>query len=201
MKSPLMYQMIENSGGETAIYNCLSFLFERDELPLEFVKIMTSYATGCYDETGRLENREFCENLLFFAASWLSDYAKEKHIPLVAKYLTKDDVNLLEIRKCLLAGGCVDLKTERDGKHYITITKMDDTYIYAFDSYYKPVGAFKPHLGVEVVNDKPFHYNRKILIEKFISEKPTEYTLGIENYREAILFYRNDAILEREFVD
>ena len=201
MKSPLMYQMIENSGGETAIYNCLSFLFERDELPLEFVKIRTSYATGCYDETGRLENREFCENLLFFAASWLSDYAKEKHIPLVAKYLTKDDVNLLEIRKCLLAGGCVDLKTERDGKHYITITKMDDTYIYAFDSYYKPVGAFKPHLGVEVVNDKPFHYNRKILIEKFISEKPTEYTLGIENYREAILFYRNDAILEREFVD
>ena len=201
MKSPLMYQMIENSGGETAVYNCLSFLFEREEMPLEYVKIMTSYATGCYDETGRLENREFCENLLFFAASWISDYAKEKHIPLVAKYLTKYDVNLLEIRKCLLAGGCVDLKTEREGKHYITITKMDNRYIYAFDPYYKPVGAYKPQLGVEVVNDKPFHYNRKILIEKFISEKPTEYTLGIENYREAILFYRNDAILEREFVD
>lgn len=201
MKSPLMYQMIENSGGETTVYNCLSYLFDREEMPLEFVKIMTSYATGCYDEMGRLENREFCENLLFFTASWLADYAKEKHIPLVAKYLTKDDVNLLQIRKCLLAGGCVDLKTERNGKHYITITKMDDTYIYAFDPYYKPVGAYKSQLGVEVVNDKPFIYNRKILIEKFISEKPTEYTLGIENYREAILFNRNDIILEREFVD
>lgn len=201
MKSPLMYQMIENSGGETAVYNCLSYLFDREEMPLEFVKIMTSYATGCYDEFGRLENREFCENLLFFTASWLVDYAKEKHIPLVAKYLTKDDVNLLEIRRCLLAGGCVDLKTERNGKHYITITKMDDTYIYAFDPYYKPIGSFKPQLGVEVVNDKPFEYNRKILIEKFISEKPTEYTLGIENFREAILFNRNDIILEREFVD
>ena len=201
MKSPLMYQMIENSGGETAVYNCLSYLFDREEMPLEFVKIMTSYATGCYDEYGRLENREFCENLLFFTASWLVDYAKEKNIPLVAKYLTKDDVNLLQIRKCLLVGGCIDLKTERNGKHYITITNMDDTYIYAFDPYYKPVGAFKPSSGVEVVNDKPFSYNRKILIEKFISEKPLEYTLGVENYREAILFYRNDIIKEREFVD
>ena len=73
-------------------------------------------------------------------------------------------------------------------------------YIYAFDPYYKAAGAFAPVLGVEVVNDKPFIYNRKILIEKFISEKPLEYTLGIEKFREAILFYRTDSILEREFV-
>ena len=200
MKSPLMYQLTESNAGETTIYNCISYLFDREEMPLEFVKIMSAYSVGCYDDLGRLENKTFCENLLFFTASWLSDYAKEKRIPLVAKYITKDDVNLLEIRKCLLAGGCVDLKTERKGKHYITITKMDDMYIYAFDPYYKAAGAFAPVLGVEVVNDKPFIYNRKILIEKFISEKPLEYTLGIEKFREAILFYRTDSILEREFV-
>ena len=78
---------------------------------------------------------------------------------------------------------------------------MDDLYIYAFDPYYKDVGSFKSSLGVEVVNDEPFCYNRKILIEKFISEKSLEYTLGNENYREAILFFRNDVIPEREFVD
>ena len=200
MKSPLMYQLSEYNAGETAIFNCLSFLFDRNEMPLEFIKIMSSYSVGCYDDSGMLENGAFCDNLLFFAASWLEDYAKEKNIPLVAKYITADDVNLLEIRKCLLAGGCVDLKTEKNGKHYITITKMDDRYIYAFDPYYKPVGEFKPAAGVEVVNDKPFLYNRKILIERFISEKSLEYTLGIEKYREAILFYRRDSIKEREFV-
>ena len=196
-----MYQLSENNAGETTIYNCLSYLFNRDEMPLEFIKIMTSYSVGCYNDDGTLENGAFCENLLFFAASWLEDYAKEKRIPLVAKYITHDDVNLLEIRKCLLAGGCVDLKTERDGKHYITLTKMDDMYIYAFDPYYKSVGSFKHSSGVEVVNDKPFMYNRKILIEKFISEKPLEFTLGVEKYREAILFYRRDSMLEREFVE
>lgn len=200
MKSPLMYQLSECNAGETAVFNCLSFLFDRSEMPLEFIKIMSSYSVGCYDDSGALENGAFCDNLLFFAASWLEDYAKEKNIPLIAKYISADDVNLLEIRKCLLAGGCVDLKTEKDGKHYITITKMDDRYIYAFDPYYKSVGEFKPAVGVEIVNDKPFLYNRKILIERFVSEKPLEFTLGIEKYREAILFYRKDSIKEREFV-
>lgn len=200
MKSPLMYQLTEKSGGEVAVYNSMAFLFDREEMPLEFLKIMKSFAISCYDESGELENNAFNENLMFFAASWISDYAKEKNIPLVAKYLTKDDVNLLEIRKCLLAGGCVDLKVSRNGKHFITLTKMDDLYIYAFDPFYKP-SILRPTTGVEIVNDKPFYYNRKILIEKFISEKASEFSIGPEGVREAVLFYRNDIIPEREFVD
>lgn len=200
MKSPLMYQLAEKNSGEVAVFNCISFLFDREEMPLEFLKIMGSYGISCYDEDGLPGDATFCDNLLFFVSSWISDYAKEKRIPLVAKYLTKEDVNLLEIRKCLLVGGCVDLKTNRNGKHYIAITKMDDEYIYAFDSFYKPE-IIKPASGVEVVNDKPFKYNRRIRIEKFISEKATEFSLGPENIREAVLFYRNDIIPEREFVD
>ncbi len=200
MKSPLLYQVTEKTGGEVAVYNCLSFLFDREEMPLEFLKIMKSFAIGCYSEDGLVENNAFCDNMLFFAASWVSDYAKEKNIPLVAKFLSKDEVNLLEIRKCLLVGGCVDLKVSRNGSHYITLTKMDDEYIYAFDPYYKP-SILRPGPGVEIVSDKPFHYNRKILIEKFISEKSAEFTLGPEISREAVLFYRNDIIPEREFVD
>ena len=200
MKSPLMYQLTEKSGGEVAVYNCLSFLFDREEMPLEFLKIMKSFAIGCYDELGNVEDNAFYDNLLFFSASWISDYAKEKNIPLFANYLAKEDVNLLEIRKCLLAGGCVDLKVSRGGKHYITLTKMDDEYIYAFDPFYKP-SILRPATGVEIVNDKPFYFNRKILIEKFISDKASEFSLGPESSREAVLFYRNDIIPEREFVD
>ncbi len=201
MKSPLTYQLIENSGGEIAIFNCLSYLFDREEMPLEFIKIMSSYSLGCYDEFGLPNNAEFCDNLLFFASSWINDYAEDRHIPLTAKYLTDFEVNLLEIRKCLLAGGCVDLKTQFEGKRYITITNMDDEFIYVFDPFYKTSSSFNPKLGVEVVLDKPFNYNRKIKIEQFISEKPSEYSLGIEKYREAVMFYRTDLVKEREFVD
>ena len=200
MKSPLMYQLTDKSAGEVSVFNSISFLFDREEMPLEFLRIMGSYAVSCYDSDGYPTNAEFCNNLLFFVSSWINDYAKEKHIPLFLKYLTKDDVNLLEIRKCLLAGGCVDLKTYKNGKHYVTITKMDDEYIYAFDPFYKSE-IIRSVNGIEVINNEPFNYNRRILIERFISEKLGEFTLGPEEHREAVLFFRNDIIPQREFVD
>lgn len=199
MKSPLNYQITENQSGGLTVFNCVSFLFDRDEMPLEFLRIMASYSLGCYDEFGNLAKPEFYENLLFFASSWLNDYAKDKRIPLKTKYLTRDDVNLLEIRKCLLAGGCVALKTFRRGTHYVTVTGMDNDEMFIFDPYFRPEGTFKDSSGIKIIMDKPFYYNRKIKIEKFISEQKSELVLGSVPEREAVLFFRNNAVLEREF--
>ena len=198
MKSPLMYQMSEISCGEITIFNCVSYLFEREEMPLEFLKIMSSYASSCYTKIGELENGEFCNNLMFFTARWINGYAHERKIPLIAKHLKNSEVNLLEIRKCLLNGGCVSLKTGFKGKRYISIMKMDDVFIYAFDPYYKEKFD-KQNLEVDIVLNKPFEYNRKIKIEKFISEVSDEYSLGAVREREAVLFSRDDAMLQREF--
>lgn len=201
MKSPLMYQITEEACGAVAILNCISFLFDREEMPLEFLNIMSSYAVGCYDDEGNLSNKDFYENIMFFATSWLKDYAKEKHIHLKAKHLVGADVNLLKIRNCLLNNGCVDLKTNRRGKaHYITITQMDNEFMYVFDPYFKPASAYGDNDNIEVILDKPFYYNRKVKIEHFIREIKSELTLGVEQSREAILFYRDNAILQREFV-
>lgn len=200
MKSPLMYQMTEDTCGGVAIFNCVSFLFDRDEMPLEFLNIMASYSVGCYDDDGELSNKDFYENILFFASSWLKDYAKEKHIHLKAVRLLGERVNLLRIRNCLLNGGCVDLKTTRRGKtHYVVITHMDDDYMYIFDPYFKPLNAYDGNENIEVILDKPFYYNRKVKIEHFIRETRAEYTLGNEETREAVLFYRDNAVLQREF--
>lgn len=199
MKSPLMYQQIEQSSGGITVLNCVSFLFDREEMPLEFFKIMASYSISCFDSEGNLTNSDFYDNLLLFASSWINKYAKEKHIPLSAKYLSGDNVNLLEIKKCLIAGGCVDLKTYRRGNHFVTITKMDDEFIYIFDPYFREDGAYKQDSGIEIISNKPFYYNRKVRIEKFISEQKTELVLGATRSREAVLFYRNDAVLQREF--
>lgn len=200
MKSPLMYQLTENTCGEVAAFNCVSYLFDREAMPLELLQILASYTIGCLDEEGRLSNREFCDNFMYFISSWIAGFAKEKHIPLKAKYLTGEDVNLLTIRHCLLSGGCVELKTTRRGKHFVTITGMDDEDMFIFDPYFKPNGSYKPQQGIEIVNDKPFEYNRKVKIEKFIQEQSVELVLGKREFREAILFYKDDAILQREFV-
>lgn len=195
-----MYQLTEDTCGGVAIFNCVSFLFDRDEMPLEFLNIMASYSIGCYDDDGELTNKDLYENIMFFATSWLKNYANEKHIHLKAIHLSGEKVNLLRIRNCLLNGGCVDLKTTRRGKpHYITITHMDDEDMYIFDSYFKPMTAYEDDENVEVVLDKPFYYNRKVKIEHFIRETKSEYTLGGEEGREAVLFYRDNAILQRVF--
>lgn len=198
MKNPLIYQLTEQSCGETAIFNCMSFLFEREEMPTPFLKIMSSYALGCYDDLGLPTNKDFCDNILYFAASWIKDFAKERHIPLAAKYLAKDDVNLLEIRNCLNAGGCVCLKTHDEGAHFVTVTGMDSEYMYIFDPYFEAdFGGFNRY---EVVNNAPFSHNRQVRIEHFISSKRQKLCLGAEGDREVVLFYKNNAILQREFV-
>ena len=169
-------------------------------MPLEFLNILASYSVSCYDDDGNLANKEFCDNFMFFVSSWIADYAKEKHIPLSSRYLSGEDVNLLTIRKCLLVGGCVDLKTTRRGRHFVTITSMDDEYMYIFDPYFRPDESYRPQTGIEVVLDRPFEYNRKVKIEKFIQEHKTELSLGEKSEREAIFFYNNNAVLQREFV-
>ncbi len=200
MKSPLMYQLTETTCGDVAIYNCISYLFDREAMPLELLHILGSYTIGCLDDEGNLSNKEFCDNFMYFISSWIKGFAKEKHIPLKAEYLTRDDVNLLTIRHCLLEGGCIALKTMRRGRHYVTITGMDDEDMFIFDPYFKAEGSYRPEQGIEVVNDKPFQYNRKVKIEVFIQEHKKELVLGERLSREAILFYKDDAILQREFV-
>lgn len=199
MRSPLMYQQIENSSGGITILNCVSFLFDREEMPLEFLKIMSTYSLACFDDQGKLEKSDFYDNILLFASSWLNKYGKGKHIPLTAKYLKGEDVNLLEIKKCLISGGCVDLKTYRHGVHHVMITKMDEENIYIFDPYFRADGAFKKDSGVEIVSNKPFYYNRKVRLERFIQNQKIELALGSVDSREAVLFFRNDATMQREF--
>lgn len=200
MKNPLMYQMTEESCGIEAVFNCLNYLFEREEMPTEFLKLMSSFAVSCYDDMGLPTNKEFCDSLLFFTASWVHDFAKEKHIPLATKYLQGEDVNLLEIRKCLNAGGCVDLKTYREGTHYVTIVNMDSDFMYIFDPYFQPHKKANPQTGIDVMNNVNLPYNRRVKIENFISETKSELCLGPEEDREAVLFYRNNAMMQREFV-
>lgn len=200
MRNPLMYQMTEESCGVEAVFNCIIYLFDREEMPTEFIKLMATYGLSCLDEIGLPTNKDFCDSLLYFTSSWIRDFAKEKHIPLKSRYLQGEEVNLLEIRKCLNAGGCVDLKTYRDGVHYVTIVNMDSEFMYIFDPYFQPHKSKSGQAGIDIINNPNLPYNRRVKIENFILEIKSELCLGEVDDREAVFIYRNNAILQREFV-
>ena len=199
MKNPLNYQVLENDAGGTSLLNCLSYLFEREEMPLELVKIINSYAASCYDAAGNIAANEFSNQFMYYIASWVKAYAKEKQIPLRAIYLHGDNVDLLKIRKCLMAGGCVQFKAYKQTKHYVCITKMDEDEIFIFDPYYRENGYYRQAAAITVVDSEPFEFNRRVRLSHFVSENKAELVLGPENEREAILFIRDDAMLQREF--
>lgn len=199
MKNPLMYQQTECDCGEIAIKNALSILYEREEMPLELVHILSSYSRGCYGEDGELLDNSFSKNILFFVASWVKDYANEKHISLTSKFLRNDEVDFQTIKRVLGVGGVVVLKTFKRGTHFVTITSTSEDEVCIFDPLYMDSENSFAGVGVEVVNDKPFEYNRKIKIEEFQKENKTGLCLGAEESREALVLIRENAILQREF--
>lgn len=196
MKTPLIYQQTEYDCGEVAIKNALSCLYEREEMPLELVYILSSYSVACYGEDGELLDNSFSKNILFFVASWIRDYAKEKHISLSSKYLAKSEVNLLTIKKSILSGGVLVFKAIKRKPHFITITGIDDEFVYIFDPMYSENLNLS---NIVIVEDRPFKYNRKITISEFVKDKRNGLTLGVEANREALVLIRNNAILQREF--
>ena len=96
-----------------------------------------------------------------------------------------------------MAGGCVNLKTHRDGEvHYVMVSGMDKENMYIFDPYYKEESN---NNFIKIENANPLKYNRIVKIEYFISDDKKELALGPEDEREAVYFCRNDEVLEREF--
>ena len=200
MKSPLRYQITDFDCGSVSLINCLTYLFEREEVPAELVRIITTFSLECYNEKGMLENNAYTKQLNYVVSKWVSEFARQKMIPLKSLYLTGEKIGLSMIVGCLKREGCVNVKTYRDGyEHYVMLTDIDDDYVYMFDPYYCYASEYRNNPNVDVIVDMPFNYNRKVKLEHFLSEKKQDYMFGPVRDREIIWFERNDAVLEREF--
>ena len=52
MKTPLRFQVTEYDCGTVSLYNVISYLFEREEIPAQLLKTIHKYTLDCYDENG-----------------------------------------------------------------------------------------------------------------------------------------------------
>ena len=91
MKTPLRYQITEYDCGSVSLVNCITYLFERNEIPAELIKVISTFTLDCYDEKGRLGAGGTIREMIYFISRWIDEFSEQKSIPLDAKYLKGRD--------------------------------------------------------------------------------------------------------------
>lgn len=190
MKTPLRYQITEFDCGSVSLLNCITYLYERDEIPAELIKAINIYTLDCYDEFGNIGQKGTSRDAVKYITSWLVKFSETKDFGIKCKYLEKDEVDLKQIKNCLKHSGCVNVRSFLDGEHYLTITDIDQDYVYFFDPYYENTVAEEDKGIVEIISENPFKYNRKVKLDRFLSKKKLNYALGPIKYRECVLINR-----------
>lgn len=178
MKTPLRYQITEFDCGSVSLVNCITYLFEREHIPAELIKAINTYTLDCYDEHGNLGQKGTSREAVKFLTRWICDFARTKDFHLRCEYLDGKSVTLKKIEDCVKAGGCVNLRTYQEVEHYVTVTNVDDKFVYLFDPYFNPASEYEnnPHITADF--DHPTQYNRIVDKKYFDSTKEDEFCLG-----------------------
>ena len=178
MKTPLRYQITEFDCGSVSLVNCITYLFEREHIPAELIKAINTYTLDCYDEHGNLGQKGTSREAVKFLTRWICDFARTKDFHLRCEYLDGKSVTLKKIEDCVKAGGCVNLRTYQEVEHYVTVTNVDDKFVYLFDPYFNPASEYEnsPHITADF--DHPTQYNR--IVDKNISTPPKKMNFALD---------------------
>lgn len=190
MKIPLRFQITEFDCGTLALQNAISFLYERETIPADLIRAVSTYTLDCYGEDGKLGDGGTSKEAMNLMTTWIEGYAKRNLFDIHCERYTDKDVTLSLIRICLAKKGVVLIRTYQVGEHYAIVTHIDDEYVYIWDSYYLDEDYYDPDNKVTIIFDKPFDYNRKVALDRFVSEIKKDFALGPIENRECVLFSR-----------
>lgn len=188
MKTPLRFQITEYDCGATSLINALTYLFEREEILPDLIKEIHTVTLDEFDnDGGQGGTSRYAINLL---THWFNSYAIAKNLSLKCERLVGTQVNLDKMRSCVKNKGVVLVRLFQTSEHYVILTDIDDTYVYLFDPYYLDEKYYDVDKMVEIIFDKPFKYNRRVSIERFLSEGKKDFSLGRIGSRECVLMER-----------
>ncbi|MCM1364465.1 MAG: peptidase C39 [Faecalibacterium sp.] len=193
MKIPLHYQITEYDCAPTSIFNALSVLFEREEIPPEIIKMIMAFSLDRHGKDGMPGKGGTSCRAMKDLTDQLNKYSKESTFPLKCTYLEKDDVFLeseSKINVAVKSGSVAVLRLYFDVWHYVLLTEINETSAYIFDPYYKDKSFQQTDI---ILDDKHiFKYNRIVPLEYFSSESIEIYALGEMTKREAVIFSRTN---------
>lgn len=188
MKVPLRYQNTEYDCGTTSFVNALAYLFDREEIPVELIKAIYRYTLDVEDESGVVGKGGTSRNHAEKLARYFEEFSNSNNsFNIKTKILSKEEVNLDEMKTCLNKGGVIVARCFQDVEHYVIITKIDDNFAYIFDPYYLEEDYYYGDDDVAIVLHESFSHNRLVKIERLFDERMLSFSLLKKEDREVIL--------------
>ena len=188
MKTPLRFQMTEFDCGTVSILNAIMYLYKREEIPAELVKVVTKYSLDCYDKKGNIGQGGTSREAIEKICEWLTKHVKSNNYGLNCEHLLNKDVTIDKIKQCIDNDGCVLFRTYQDCEHYVLLTDYDDNSFYLWDPYYLDEKHYNNDKDVKIDFDHPFKYNRIVSIKRFLSVNKEDFSFNLDNKRECVLF-------------
>lgn len=191
MKIPLRYQNTEYDCGTTSFINALAYLYDREDVPVELIKAVYKYTLDVENEEGIVGKGGTSRKHAELLARYFSKYANEnKDFNISCKVLSKEEVNLEEMKETVDNNGVIIARCFQDVEHYVLITKIDDNFAYIFDPYYLEEDHYYNDEDVAIVLHETFTHNRVVKIERLFDESNKDFSLLKESDREVILINR-----------
>jgi len=189
MKTPLRFQVTEYDCGTVSLYNAISYLFDREEIPAKLLKMIHKYTLDCYDEDGNPGQGGTSKEAVEKIAEFMTNYTNDNDFGVKCEKISGSEVTLDKITNCVKQNGCVLIRCNLEGGHYVIITNVTKDKVYIFDPYYLDKNRYKDK-EVKIVLNKPFTHNRVVSIKRLFSETTKDFAFGDKNQRECVLMNR-----------
>jgi len=189
MKTPLRFQVTEYDCGTVSLYNAISYLFDREEIPAQLLKTIHKYTLDCYDDKGNPGQGGTSKEAIEKIASFMTKYTNSNNFGIKCEKLDNDEITIDKLAKCVKENGCIFVRVLLETGHYVIITKIIKDKAYIFDPYYLDKNKYKDK-EEKIVLNKPFTHNRVVSLKRLFSETNKDFAFGDKNKRECVLMNR-----------
>lgn len=195
--TPLNYQSSEFDCVPVNFLNAIIYLTGRTGMKPDMLQYIQTHGNDLVDylhiiQPGKKLLKEKTNNgtstkMIKRICKYLDRFRENGLDPFIAKYFDKEQVTLTRLQNEVNAGSIALVNIELDQiRHFLMITKTTARYAFAFDTYYKP-DAFLNVTGVIPIHNRPFAYNRRILLKRLFSETLQDYSMGPSRYRQMVI--------------
>ena len=190
IKIPLRYQNTEYDCGTTSFINALAYLYDREDVSVELIKAVYKYTLDVESEDGIIGKGGTFKKHAELLIRYFVKYANEnKKFNISCRVLSKDKVNLFDMKKTVDNNGVIIARCWQSVEHYVLMTKIDDNFAYIFDPYYLNEDYYYDD-DVAIALHETFTHNRVVKIERLFTEENKDFSLLKESDREVILINR-----------
>lgn len=191
MPIPLNYQISEFDCGPVSLLNALNVLFDRKLIRPCLIKAIYGYSLDRVDTHGNPGNWGTSASAMRFLGEWINEYGRNCSFPVHCEPMQPADVWFGEgspLVAALEKGAVAIVRCRLMVQHYVLITGAKDGWVDIWDPYHVEQSCFKKKT-LRMVDDEPYHCNRRVAYSQINGEGKGYYHLGVPENRECMLIF------------